>query len=126
MGTMIKAKYNGQCKNCGSSWAVGDDLYYQKNPKALCTDHECFTEQGGTAGYKSSFQKKERDTIVVKLPEITASDGVKMLAELHQQFFLTAHHLAMSYYPEEDITGDRFGQIRSKIIDQLLTLRGNE
>ena len=123
---MIKAKYSGQCKECGSTWRVGDDLYYQKTPKALCTDHECFTQQGGSAGFQTSFQRKDRDTIVVKLPDVVASDSVKTLAELHQQFFITAHHLALSYYPEEDITGDRFGQIRSKIIDQLLTLRGND
>ena len=61
---MIKAKYDGQCKICGAVWNVGNDLYYQRMPKAICTDHECYTEQGGKNGFQTSFKRKERDTIV--------------------------------------------------------------
>ena len=47
MGTKISAKYNGQCKICGDSWQVGDNIFYQKEPKAICSDEACYKEQGG-------------------------------------------------------------------------------
>ena len=48
MGTLIKAKFEGRCKMCGSSWSVGDEISYQRTPKAICSDKSCFKEQGGT------------------------------------------------------------------------------
>ena len=44
MGTKITAKYNGQCKICGDEWNVGESIFYQKEPKAICGDKECFEE----------------------------------------------------------------------------------
>ena len=52
---MIKAKYDGTCKICGAVWNVGNDLYYQRTPKAICTDHECYKEQGGKDGFQSTY-----------------------------------------------------------------------
>jgi hypothetical protein len=43
----MKTQYGGTCKLCGSLWAVGDDIFYQKEPKAICSDEECYTQQGG-------------------------------------------------------------------------------
>ena len=117
MGSKIKAKYVGGCKICGESWNVGDDLFYQKNPKCICVSEECFKQQGG---FVKEFVVHKDDVIVTKLPEIEVSDSVKQVAEILQQFIVVAHHLTKSMYPELDVNTHTFGQIRSKIVDQLL------
>ncbi len=43
----MKTQYPGTCKLCGAIWKVGDDIFYQKDPKAICSDEECYTQQGG-------------------------------------------------------------------------------
>ena len=116
----IKAKYDGACKLCGAVWNVGDDLYYQRTPKAICTDHECFTEQGGSDTYQTSFKKKERDTIIARIPDIEVSDDIKIQADVLRQYIVVAHAVAKDLYPEQDINTHVFGQIRSKLVDQLL------
>ncbi len=117
MGGKITAKYDGACKFCGEEWVVGDDLYYQKNPKAICSDETCFKQQGGTVR-AFAFNKKD-DVIVTKIPDIDVGDSVKQVAEILQQYVVVAHHLTKSMYPELDVNTHTFGQIRSKIIDQL-------
>jgi hypothetical protein len=122
MGSMIKAKFRGDCKICGSTWNVGEDLYYQREaPKAICSNKECFTEQGGTVStyQQSSFQNNNKDIIITKIPEVTVSDSVKAVADDWMQFFVTAHHLTKAMYPEQDVNTHVFGQIRSRILDQL-------
>lgn len=124
MGSMIKAKFRGDCKICGSTWSVGDDLYYQKTPKAICGNKECFTEQGGSIStyQQSTFKNSDRDTIITKVPDVDVSDSVKQMADNWMQYFVTAHHMAKAIYPEQDVNTHVFGQIRSKIIDQLLEI----
>jgi hypothetical protein len=119
MGSKIKAKFDGLCKICGSDWIVGDNLYYQKNPKAICSDEKCFNQQGGTVSSFNSYANKS-DVIITKIPDVDVSDSVKQIAEVLQQFVVVAHHLTKSMYPELDINTHVFGQIRSKMIDQLL------
>jgi hypothetical protein len=119
MGTKIKAKYDGLCKFCGSDWIVGDNIFYQKNPKAICADEKCFNQQGGTLSSFGSYGNKS-DVIITKIPDVTVSDSVKQVAEVLQQFVVVAHHLTKSMYPELDVNTHVFGQIRSKMIDQLL------
>ena len=118
--SMIKAKYDGQCKICGAVWNVGDDLYYQRTPKAICTDHECYTEQGGKNGFQTTFKRKERDTIVAKIPDVEVSDDIKIQADVLRQYIVVANAVAKDLYPEQDINTHVFGQIRSKLVDQLL------
>ena len=64
-------------------WAVGDDIYYQKAPKAICKDKECFTQgQGGTVStYQQATFKENKDIIITKIPEVTVSDSVKAVAD---------------------------------------------
>ena len=121
MGSIIKAKFAGNCKLCGEMWAVGDDIYYQKAPKAICKDKECFTQgQGGTVStYQQATFKENKDIIITKIPEVTVSDSVKAVADDWMQFFVTAHHLTKAMYPEQDVNTHVFGQIRSRILDQL-------
>ena len=125
MGTKIKGKYSGICKMCGSDWQVGDDIFYQKEPKAICSDKECFESQGGTfTPFKSqgSFGGYGKTPIITKLPDVEISDEVKKITEYWDQFFVVAHHKTKAVYPQEDVNGDRFGQIRSKMMDQLMSL----
>ena len=98
MGTKITGKYAGNCKICGSDWKVGEQIFYQKDPKAIKTP------------------------IITKLPDVEVSDEVKKITEYWDQFFLVAHHKTKAIYPQEDVNGDRFGQIRSKMMDQFMGL----
>jgi|TARA_R110000824_G_scaffold8714_3_gene39427 hypothetical protein len=124
MGTKIKAKYEGMCKICGDEWNVGSDIFYQKDPKAICGSKECFEEQGGKfTPFKSQTSFSGfRTPIITKLPEVDISDDVKKITEYWDQFFVVAHHKTKAVYPSEDVNGDRFGQIRSKMMDQLMSL----
>ena len=126
MGTKIQAKYNGQCKICGDEWNVGESIFYQKDPKAICGDKQYFEEQGGTftpfksqTTFSGGFNKVP---IITKLPDVEISDEVKKITEYWDQFFLVAHHKTKAVYPQEDVNSDRFGQIRSKMMDQLMAL----
>ena len=126
MGSKITAKYAGACKICGSDWRVGDQIFYSKTPKAICLEEECFSEQGGslTKSIQSSFTptqyKKENLKFIV--PDVEVPDGIKACAEMVQQTIVVAHHLAISMHPELDTESNTFGQIRSKLVDQILTI----
>jgi len=120
MGSKIKAKYDGACKFCGEDWVVGDDLYYQKNPKAICSEESCFNQQGGKV---STFSfNKNTDVIVTRIPDIEVGDSVKQVAEILQQYVVVAHHLTKSMYPSLNEETHTFGQIRSKLTDQILSV----
>ena len=121
MGSMIKAKFAGNCKICGAMWAVGDDICYQKSHKAICSDKECFKQQGGTIStyQQATFNPSNKDIIITKVPDVTVSDSVKQMADDWMQYFVVAHHMTKSIYPEQDVNTHVFGQIRSRIIDQL-------
>ena len=124
MGTKISAKYDGMCKLCGEEWRVRDEIYYQKQPKAICSDYDCFQKQGGNLdklqSKQNSFTSFKDQVIVSKLPDATASDNVKKVADVWDEYLVTAHHRTKDLYPEQDVNTHVFGQIRSKIIDQLL------
>ena len=117
MGSKITAKFDGGCKICRNEWVVGENLFYQKQPKAICTDEKCFTYQGGVV---KEFVVRKDDVIITKLPDVQVGDSIKQVAEILQQYVVVAHHLTKSMYPELDVNTHVFGQIRSKIIDQLL------
>jgi len=130
MGSKITAKYAGMCKVCGSDWSVGNPIFYQKEPKAICVEESCFTEQGGsiTKSFQSSFTRAstgggyQREKIKFVVPDVEIPDGVKACAEQVQQVIVVAHHLAISMYPELDKESQTFGQIRSKLVDQILAI----
>ena len=125
MGTKIKAKYDGQCKICGEEWTVGDDIYYQKTPKAICGELECFNIQGGNLTSKS-FQKNFTggNVIITRVPEIQLNEDTELLGTLWKQYFVKAHQLTKETYPEEDVNSDRFGMIRQTVLNQLVSMAG--
>ena len=47
MGSQMSSKYAGKCKTCGSTWNVGEQMFYQQDPKSMCNKKECFEKQGG-------------------------------------------------------------------------------
>ena len=52
----MKTQYPGSCKICGALWKVGDEIFYQKEPKVFCSDEACYKEQGGTPEF---FQQRD-------------------------------------------------------------------
>ena len=54
MGSKMESKYDGKCSKCETSWKTGTIIYYNKEPKIICTNSECFSEQGGKISEFSS------------------------------------------------------------------------
>jgi hypothetical protein len=71
---LISAKFDGSCKVCGSEWKVGDQIHYSKDPKATCSDEECFKQQGGST--KPYFAKSSSGSFG-KIYTRTTDDKVK-------------------------------------------------
>jgi hypothetical protein len=44
----MESKYAGKCSVCETPWKVGEQIHYSKDPKIICTNMECFKEQGGS------------------------------------------------------------------------------
>jgi len=127
MGIQITAKFNGNCKLCGSSWKIGEQVWYQKLPKAVCVDESCYSEQGGTKDMlrRKAFNPTDpRSIIITNVPEVKISNDTSMIADLWRQYFRQAHELTKEVYPQEDVNADRFGMIRQTILNQLVNLAG--
>lgn len=43
----MKSQYSGTCSVCQLAWNVGEEIFYQKDPKAICKNEDCFKNQGG-------------------------------------------------------------------------------
>ena len=43
----MKSQYSGTCSVCQISWNVGEEIHYQRDPKVICKNEDCFTTQGG-------------------------------------------------------------------------------
>ena len=124
MGTKIKAKFDGGCRICGEEWKVDNDIYYQKTPKAICSNLECFSEQGGNLGGAQKAFGNPANVIITKVPEVQISEDTKIIGGLWKQYFRQAHELTKEVYPQEDVNSDRFGMIRQTVLNQLVHLAG--
>lgn len=135
MGTQLTAKRSGTCPECGNSWRPNDTIFWDgkvKNQHGLsvvCTDPSCFKEQGGTltASFRSKstfkpvskYDRPIRANIPtdVKVDEDTQKAYIKL-----QEVLVAANKLAHELYPDESDDSQQFGQIRSKLADQLIHL----
>ena len=126
MGIQITAKFNGNCKMCGNTWRTGEQVWYQKTPKAICIEEVCYTEQGGTKDARQTAFKMNdpRSIIITKVPEVRISEDTIMVADLWRQYFRQAHELTKEVYPQEDLSTDRFGMIRQTVLNQLVHMAG--
>ena len=53
----MESKYSGKCTVCETAWKEGETIFYSKDPKVICTNEECFKEQGGTVSEYKPFAK---------------------------------------------------------------------
>lgn len=116
----IKAKFKGNCKLCGATWNVDDAVHYSKTPKAICTDEECFKTQmsnANSSGRESSFSK----TITTVKPDVEVPSYMTEAMEKVVQGIAASHDVVKILYPDLDENTHTFGQIRSKLVDQLFT-----
>ena len=117
----LVSRYAGTCKHCGVGWKVGDDIYYSKDPKISCTSEECFETQkknappGGSFGRQSSYNK----TIITVCPDVEVPAPMTETMEKVVQGIAASHKVVKALYPDLDENTHTFGQIRSKLVDQL-------
>ena len=140
MGTQLTAKRAGTCPECGNSWQVGEQIFWDRAVKnsaggnVTCTSNECFKQHGGTItpftpkgttpSSGNTWSKPKLDLTFV----IPAKDGFPEIDShaLHlKQVIARADLLAGELYPNLTKTSDTFGMIRSKLADQLISI-GNK
>lgn len=139
MGTTLEhAKRAGTCPECGNTWNIGEKIFWDKAVKnsaggnVTCSSDTCFKEQGGTltpftkstpsygTGYKP-YQKEYKDLTFI-LPEKLEIKVLDDAAVTVKQAIARADFLAGELYPNLQKTSDTYGQIRSKLADQLLNV----
>ena len=102
----------------------GETICFQKTPKAICIEKDCFLNQGGTVN--DSFGKKAfgnpANIIITNIPEVNVSEDTIKIGKLWQQYFKEAHELTKMVYSKEDVNSDRFGMIRQTVLNQLVHL----
>ena len=95
-------------------------------------DEECFKAQGGSLEFRSNWNKPSQQTsfyrekIKFNLPQVEVPEGITQSAETLVAVITKANQLAKMFYPELDSESQVFGQIRSKLVDQLLVVIFNE
>ncbi len=137
MGTILEhAKRAGTCPECGNTWNIGEKIFWDRNVKnsaggnVTCSSDGCFKTQGGTitpftkstpsysGGYKP-YTKEVKDLTFV-LPDKGTNKKLDDAAITVKQAIARADALANELYPNLNKTSDTYGQIRSKLADQLL------
>ena len=115
----LESRYPGTCKHCGVSWKVGEQIHYSKDPKVTCTSKECFDTQKAKApvsGRESSYQ---RQAITTVCPDVEVPAPMTETMEKVIQGIAASHKAVKILYPDLDENTHTFGQIRSKLVDQL-------
>ena len=137
MGTKLQAKRAGTCPECGNSWNIGENIYWDRAVKnsaggnMTCTSEECFKQHGGTitpfvksntpsTGY---FNKPREllDLTFILPAKVDAPEVDKNVTAL-KQIIARADLLAGELYPNLKKTSDTYGMIRSKLADQIILL----
>jgi len=136
MGTILEhAKRAGTCPECGNTWNIGEKIFWDRAVKnsaggnVTCSSDTCFKTQGGTitpftkstpsyGGFKP-YTKEVKDLTFV-LPEKGKNAALDTAVDTVKQAIARADFLANELYPNLNKTSDTYGQIRSKLADQLL------
>lgn len=132
MGTIIQeSQYPGKCPECEVKFAKGDRIFYNKDPKIVCSSEECAKEQGwtqtaNTKGFTSKgsgsqkldqgfWNRKELDAVIPDVESYTSE------AVIYLRYFKTADDVASQLYPGlRDVDKNTYGQIRSRICTDLI------
>lgn len=123
----IDARYKGTCTHCGETWIVGDKIFYSKEPKATCSKEDCFETQKSknipaSNGFNSGRQSSYNKTITTVCPDVDIPVNFTESMEKVVQGIAAAHKAVKALYPDLDENTHTFGQIRSKLVDQLFTV----
>jgi len=139
MGTQLIAKRAGTCPKCNKAWNVSESIFWdgkQKNTSGFsvtCTDQKCFESQNGTITpkgpgfgstiYPSRYSQREQLDVTAMLPvgyesnkEIDASAAVVL------RVITKADKIVSNMYPNLKHDTNTYGQIRSKMTDQILSV----
>lgn len=136
MGTKLEhAKKAGTCPKCGNTWNIGESIFWDRNVKntaggnVTCSDESCFNVQGGKitpfikstpqSGFSGGFKKEFLD-LTFLLPVKEEDTHLDSAARKVKQAIARADFLASELYPNLKKTSDTYGQIRSKLADQIL------
>ena len=138
MGTKLIAKRAGTCPECGNTWKISENIFWDRAVKnsaggnVTCSSENCFSKQGGTltgftpnpsygnkGGYSKPFQKEYKD-LTFMLPTKEDHKGLELAMPLVKQAMVRADILAGELYPNLLKTSDTYGQIRSNLADKLL------
>ncbi len=140
MGTQLTAKRAGTCPECGNSWKVGEQIFWDRSVKnsaggnVTCTSDDCFKSHGGTItpfvpkgttpSSGNTWSKPKLDLTFVIPAKVDDAQLDKSIIAL-KQIIARADILASDFYPNLTKTSDTFGMIRSKLADQLISI-GNK
>jgi len=139
MGKTIAAKFASQCPECGATWSTGAPIFYDKfvkNSKGksfACTNEDCAKEHNvsvtgsfvpqrttvNNASYTDKFMSSNPE-LNATIPNMTISEGMVRAGEEVKALISLAHSIAGEMYPNIPENSHTFGQIRSKLVDQLL------
>ena len=125
----LDAKFKGTCSHCGESWSVGAKIFYSKEPRAVCTSEECFETQKGlnlpaTSGFSKGDKSSYNKTITTVCPDVEVPVAYTTAMEKVVQGLAASHKAVKILYPDLDENTHTFGQIRSKLVDQLFVALG--
>ncbi len=141
MGTQLIAKRAGTCPKCSKAWNVSESIYWdgkQKNEAGFsvtCTDQKCFESQNGTitpkssnfgtTSYPSRYQREQLD-VTAKLPVgYESNKEIDSAAAVVLRVITKADKIANDMYPNLEHNTNTYGQIRSKITDQILSVHNH-
>jgi hypothetical protein len=79
MGSQMSSKYSGKCLICKNAWNVGEQMFYQKEPKCMCNDKECFEKQGGKLYEPFQTEKRSSPKSELKIDKISLADMAKTI-----------------------------------------------
>jgi len=110
----LTSQYDGTCKVCNKTWKVGNQLWYQKDPKAICIDEQCFEAQKAAAGAPHPAQGMA-DARAVQNPTRTESERTEDCKHMIEILWGMAEAKALEVIPKRE-AGEQFADHRDRLI----------